>query len=54
MENATANGYRQNCTNEQKNPAMNSTSSGTCCMIASGNAANARLNAKQRINSARS
>ncbi|MCY1377514.1 hypothetical protein D9M69_650920 [compost metagenome] len=54
MENATANGYRQNCTSEQRNPAMNNTSSGTCGMIASGSAASARLNAKLRISTARS
>ncbi|MNR53106.1 hypothetical protein D3C85_1730610 [compost metagenome] len=54
LENATASGYRQNCSNEIRKPIPNSISSGTLGSIANGAAASARPIATLRISTARS
>ncbi|MNT73446.1 hypothetical protein D3C72_2121490 [compost metagenome] len=54
MENATASGYRQNCSNEITKPMPNSNSSGTLGSIASGAEASANPTATLRISTARS
>ncbi|MNG22070.1 hypothetical protein D3C76_1759390 [compost metagenome] len=54
MENATAKGYRQNCSNDTAKPAMNKIINGTVGMIANGSAATAKPMATLRINTARS
>ncbi|MNH20329.1 hypothetical protein D3C79_800910 [compost metagenome] len=54
LENATASGYRQNCSKEIRKPMPNSNSSGTLGNIASGAAASARPTAALRISTARS
>ncbi|MNR30907.1 hypothetical protein D3C85_1483850 [compost metagenome] len=54
MENATASGYKQNCSSDTAKPATNSTSNGTAGMIASGKATIARPTATLRISTARS
>ncbi|MNN52195.1 hypothetical protein D3C81_1668790 [compost metagenome] len=54
LENATANGYRQNCSNEMTKPMPNSNSSGTLGKIANGAEASARPTAALRISTARS